>query len=166
MANRFADSITFVAEEEIVQAIKVVGTGPNRETVGKAVVYGTQEIAGNPGCKVAQDGDFKKFAGIIKVGSATSIVSRMATTNVPPSNQPSGAQYYNDGDRTVLEGETAAVERNVETDVLLEGTVAFGDFLTPASDGKLKATTNEAEKVAIAHQAGKDGEIIKAYIYA
>lgn len=166
MANRFADAITFVAEEEIVKAKEIVGTGADKQEVGKAIAYGAAEHNGNPGAVLCISTNAGDFAGIVKAVSAEANVVRAPQTTVPPSNKPSGSQYYNDGDRTVPAGAALTVEADIETLVKCDGAVEFKDKLTVGADGALKAATAGTDViVGVAHQAGEDGAVILAYIY-
>ena len=117
-------AITFIAGEDIDSAIDANG-------VGKAVIYGDLEGEVLEGTEAG----YADFAGIVEHVSAMSTVSR-TNANV------------NQGARDVPEGEAVTVYNDYVIEVLIEGTVSYGDFLTTADDGKLKKLTLSATPTA------------------
>ena len=101
---------------------------------------------------LAQPSNIDNFAGIVKATSASGLVAMDG--------------YRNDGNRSIPEGESAAVERFQLTRVKLSdnGPVKFPDYLTLDADGEFKKGTKE-NHVARAYQEGEAGSIVDAYVF-
>lgn len=100
--------------------------------IGKAVMYVTGEA--ETVVEATADG-YAMFAGVIATVGPGATISR-TNANV------------NQGGRDVAEGDTLGIENDHMRDVLIEGEVAAGDFVTTADDGKFKKLSLSATMTA------------------